>query len=176
MIDHIQDKGRVGVTLDTCHLYAAGFDIKSAQGWQEVLQRFTDIVGWEYLSAMHVNDSKQGLGSKRSAATLVLSHSAHAQVCMWVAALCMQCAVVHVLHMAQVRQVWRRLGVVPWEPSIDGSVLRSEAYHGQYLRGRHVKDPGMGKVLRHHVWRYFSDLLHHLHELVCLCPGSWVMT
>ena len=65
MIDHIEDKTRVGVTLDTCHLYAAGFDIKSQEGWDAVLKSFSDTVGWGYLAAMHVNDSKMGLGSHR---------------------------------------------------------------------------------------------------------------
>ena len=65
MIDAVDDKQRVGVTLDTCHLFAAGFDILSEEGYEATLQSFRDIVGWEYLSALHVNDSKMGLGSHR---------------------------------------------------------------------------------------------------------------
>ena len=65
MIDGVTDKQRVGVTLDTCHLWAAGFDILS--GYEATLQAFRDTVGWQYLSALHVNDSKMGLGSHRCA-------------------------------------------------------------------------------------------------------------
>ena len=65
MIDGVEDKSRIGVTLDTCHAFAAGFDIKSEQGWEAFLRSFRDTVGWDYLSALHVNDRKMGLGSTK---------------------------------------------------------------------------------------------------------------
>ncbi|KAK9788018.1 hypothetical protein WJX73_010676 [Symbiochloris irregularis] len=65
IIDHVDDKSRVGVCLDTCHLYAAGFDVSTEEGYRDTFQKYGDIVGWEYLKALHVNDSKGALSSKR---------------------------------------------------------------------------------------------------------------
>jgi deoxyribonuclease IV len=64
MIDRVEDKTRVGICLDTCHTYSAGYDIKSAEGFDNVLQAFDRIVGLKYLRAMHLNDSKKAHGSR----------------------------------------------------------------------------------------------------------------
>ena len=63
IIDHVEDKSRVGVCIDTCHAYAAGYDIKTEEGYNETFKRFDEIIGFSYLKGMHLNDSKKGLGS-----------------------------------------------------------------------------------------------------------------
>ena len=64
IIDHVEDKSRAGVCLDTCHSFTAGYDILSEKGYQETFQKFGEIVGFRYLKGMHLNDSKKGLGSR----------------------------------------------------------------------------------------------------------------
>ncbi|TSK14676.1 DNA-(apurinic or apyrimidinic site) lyase [Bagarius yarrelli] len=62
IIDRVRDKTRVGVCLDTCHAFAAGYDISSAGGLKTVLDEFDQVVGLHYLRAVHLNDSKGKLG------------------------------------------------------------------------------------------------------------------
>lgn len=62
IIDRVRDKTRVGVCLDTCHAFAAGYDISSAGGVKSVLDEFDQVVGLHYLRAVHLNDSKGKLG------------------------------------------------------------------------------------------------------------------
>jgi deoxyribonuclease-4 len=62
MIDGVEDKSRVGVCIDTCHAYAAGYDLKN--DYDGVMQQFADTVGFEYLRGMHLNDSKAKLGQR----------------------------------------------------------------------------------------------------------------
>ena len=62
MIERIGHRERVGVCLDTCHIYAAGYDIK--EGYQEVMARFATIVGFDLLKGVHLNDCKSTLGQK----------------------------------------------------------------------------------------------------------------
>jgi len=64
MIDGVNDKSRVGVCLDTCHTYASGYDIKTAAGFDRIMAEFDQVVGIEYLRAMHLNDSKKDHGSR----------------------------------------------------------------------------------------------------------------
>ncbi len=64
IIDQVQDKARVGVCLDTCHAYASGYDIKTAQGYAETIDQFDRIVGLSYLRGIHLNDSKKETGSR----------------------------------------------------------------------------------------------------------------
>ncbi len=64
IIDQVKDKSRVGVCLDTCHSFAAGYDLKTAQGYKKSIDTFDRIVGLAYLKGMHLNDSKKGLGSR----------------------------------------------------------------------------------------------------------------
>ncbi len=64
IIDKVEDKSRVGVCIDTCHAFAAGYDLSTEAGYQETWQRFDEVIGMHYLSAMHLNDTKKGLASK----------------------------------------------------------------------------------------------------------------
>ncbi|KAI5181251.1 deoxyribonuclease IV [Nematocida sp. AWRm80] len=65
IIDGVTDKSRVGVCLDTCHLFGAGYDIRTEESFSKVLSQFDKIVGLKYLKGMHLNDSKEPLGSKK---------------------------------------------------------------------------------------------------------------
>lgn len=64
IIDKVEDKSRVGICLDTCHLFAAGYDISSEDACRESFALFAQIVGDQYLKAMHLNDAKTTLGSR----------------------------------------------------------------------------------------------------------------
>jgi deoxyribonuclease IV len=64
IIGNVRDKGRIGVCLDTCHVYSAGYDIRTATGFENTLQVFDTLVGIKYLKAMHLNDSKKIFGSR----------------------------------------------------------------------------------------------------------------
>jgi len=65
IIRDVQDKSRVGVCLDTCHLFAAGYDIRTRDGWNETMADFDREIGIQYLRGMHLNDSKTALSSKK---------------------------------------------------------------------------------------------------------------
>jgi len=60
----IENRRRIGVCFDTCHAYAAGYDIVSRGAVKHTLQRFDETIGLEELKLVHLNDSKGGLGSK----------------------------------------------------------------------------------------------------------------
>ena len=64
IIDHVEDKKRVGVCIDTCHAYTAGYEIKSEEGFNKAFSDFDTIVGFNYLKGMHMNDSKKELGTR----------------------------------------------------------------------------------------------------------------
>jgi len=55
---------RLGVCLDTCHIFAAGYDFRSGETYEETMARFDDVIGLEALRVVHVNDSKKELGSR----------------------------------------------------------------------------------------------------------------
>ncbi|ANQ10141.1 Apurinic/apyrimidinic endonuclease Apn1 [Plasmodium coatneyi] len=63
IISQIEDKSRIGVCLDTCHTFAAGYDIRSYNDFDLVMKKFDEIVDASYLKAVHLNDSKSDLGS-----------------------------------------------------------------------------------------------------------------
>lgn len=63
IISLIEDQSRVGVCIDSCHAFAAGYDLATAEGYEGVWRHFDETVGLKFLSAMHINDSKKGLGS-----------------------------------------------------------------------------------------------------------------
>ncbi|WP_211825267.1 deoxyribonuclease IV [Kistimonas asteriae] len=65
IIDHVEDKSRIGVCLDTCHTFAAGYDLRTESACKTTFQQFADTVGFEYLKGMHLNDSKGELGSRK---------------------------------------------------------------------------------------------------------------
>lgn len=64
IIERIEDKTRIGVCIDSCHAYSAGYDLATTEGYEQTWREFDDIIGMQYLSAMHINDSKKGLGSR----------------------------------------------------------------------------------------------------------------
>ncbi|MGC8723920.1 MAG: deoxyribonuclease IV [Acidobacteriota bacterium] len=64
IIERVEDKGRVGVCLDTCHLFAAGYDLRSRETYEATFSAFEKAVGLGYLRGMHLNDSKSALGSR----------------------------------------------------------------------------------------------------------------
>jgi len=64
IIDRIEDKSRIGVCIDTCHMFTAGYDIRTKETYEKTWDEFNRILGFEYLKGMHINDSKPPLGSK----------------------------------------------------------------------------------------------------------------
>jgi len=64
IIDKVEDKSRVGVCLDTCHTFTGGYDLRTREAYDATMDEFERLVGFEYLSAMHINDSKPKLGSR----------------------------------------------------------------------------------------------------------------
>lgn len=64
IIAQVENKARVGVCLDTCHLFSGGYDISTYQGAEQVFREFGEIVGFEYLRGMHLNGSKTPLASR----------------------------------------------------------------------------------------------------------------
>lgn len=64
IIEQVDDKSRVGVCLDTCHTFAAGYDLRTKADCELTFALFDQIVGMHYLRAMHINDSKSPLGSR----------------------------------------------------------------------------------------------------------------
>lgn len=63
IIEQVDNKERVGVCIDTAHAFAAGYDISTEDGFTDTFKQFDNIVGFEYLKAMHLNDSKKELGT-----------------------------------------------------------------------------------------------------------------
>ena len=64
IIELVEDKSRVGVCLDTCHLFASGYDLRTPEAFDATIAEFDRVVGISYLRGMHLNDAKQKLGSK----------------------------------------------------------------------------------------------------------------
>lgn len=64
IIDRIEEKARMGVCLDTCHLFAAGYPIHTEQGWEMTMRELEETLGVERVIAVHVNDSRRELGSR----------------------------------------------------------------------------------------------------------------
>ena len=64
IIDGVEDKGRVGVCIDTCHSYSAGYDISSQEGYDLTWREFDSVIGRGYLRGIHLNDDKRELGSR----------------------------------------------------------------------------------------------------------------
>ena len=63
IISGINDKSRVGVCIDTCHTFAAGYDLSTEMGYDFTMDEFEQVIGFKYLRAIHLNDSKKGCGS-----------------------------------------------------------------------------------------------------------------
>lgn len=64
IIELVDDKQRVGVCVDTCHTFAAGYDLATPEGYEASWADFDRVIGLGYLSAMHLNDSKKDRGSR----------------------------------------------------------------------------------------------------------------
>lgn len=64
LIDRIKDKSRAGVCLDTCHIFAAGYDLRTPEAYRKTMAQFEKTVGIRYLKAMHLNDCKSAFGSR----------------------------------------------------------------------------------------------------------------
>lgn len=64
IINKVDDKERVGVCIDTCHAYSAGYDLRSEEGYAKTWAEFDEAIGAEYLKALHLNDDKRELGSR----------------------------------------------------------------------------------------------------------------
>lgn len=65
IISLVDDKSRVGVCIDTCHTFAAGYDLRSPEAFNNTMDGFNSIVGMSYLRALHLNDSKAPFSSHR---------------------------------------------------------------------------------------------------------------
>jgi len=65
IMDQLDDQKNAGVCFDTCHAYAAGYDIKVRSGYERTFELFDEVIGLDRLKAMHLNDSKGALGSRR---------------------------------------------------------------------------------------------------------------
>jgi deoxyribonuclease-4 len=65
IIDKVEDKSRIGVCIDTCHMFVAGYDIRTREAYDKTWAEFEKTVGFKYLMGMHINDSKASLGSKK---------------------------------------------------------------------------------------------------------------
>ena len=64
IIDKVEDKSRVGVCLDTCHTFAAGYDLRTKEALDATFAEFDRVVGFGYLRGMHLNDAMRPLGSR----------------------------------------------------------------------------------------------------------------
>lgn len=64
VIERVKGKIPVGVCIDTCHIFVAGYDIRTPEAWEETLTKFDEAIGLKHLYAFHVNDSLKGLGSR----------------------------------------------------------------------------------------------------------------
>jgi deoxyribonuclease-4 len=64
IIDHVEDKSRVGVCFDTCHAYSSGYDIKTSKSFTETFELFDRIIGFSYLKGVHLNDSKKDFATR----------------------------------------------------------------------------------------------------------------
>ncbi len=65
VIDKISNKDRIGVCIDTCHAFAAGYDLRSSQAYERTMSKFDRAIGYKFLSGMHLNDTKNELGVRK---------------------------------------------------------------------------------------------------------------
>jgi deoxyribonuclease-4 len=63
IIDGVDEPKRMAVCIDTCHIFAAGYDIRSDEAYEKTMDEFDSVIGFDRLVAFHMNDSKKGLGS-----------------------------------------------------------------------------------------------------------------
>ena len=65
VIDKISNKDRIGVCIDTCHAFAAGYDLRSPQAYERTMSEFDRAIGYKFLSGMHLNDTKNELSVRK---------------------------------------------------------------------------------------------------------------
>lgn len=65
ILNHTSKKIPLGVCIDTCHIFSAGYDIRTEEGWEKVLKEFDKVIGLSHLYAFHINDSKLDFNSRR---------------------------------------------------------------------------------------------------------------
>ncbi|ASM35393.1 endonuclease IV [Campylobacter sputorum subsp. bubulus] len=65
LVQNCIDKERIGICIDTCHLFSAGYDIRSKSEYKKTFDEFDKVIGKKFLKGMHINDSKTKLGSKK---------------------------------------------------------------------------------------------------------------
>jgi deoxyribonuclease IV len=63
IIDGVANKQRVAVCFDTCHVFAAGYDLRDRDSYEDTMRKFNEVIGFDYLRVFHLNDSIKGLGS-----------------------------------------------------------------------------------------------------------------
>ena len=64
IIDMVEDKSRIAVCIDTAHIFAAGYDLRTKEAYDKTMQEFDEIIGFKYLKGMHLNDSKAKFASR----------------------------------------------------------------------------------------------------------------
>jgi len=64
IFDQVDASNRLGVCFDTCHVFAAGYDFRTPQGYQKVMKEFNEVVGLKRIKAFHLNDSKKDIGCR----------------------------------------------------------------------------------------------------------------
>lgn len=64
IIDHVEDKSRVGVCIDTCHAFTSGYDVRTLDEFNKTFKQFDEIIGFKYLKGLHLNDSKKNLATR----------------------------------------------------------------------------------------------------------------
>jgi deoxyribonuclease IV len=64
IIDQVEEKSRVGVCIDTCHIFTAGYDLRTSEDCEATFAEFDRVIGFDYLRGMHLNDSKPDLGAR----------------------------------------------------------------------------------------------------------------
>jgi len=64
IINLVDDKERIGVCIDTAHIFAAGYDIRTKEAYEQTMKKFDEVIGFKYLKGMHINDSKAKFNSR----------------------------------------------------------------------------------------------------------------
>eukprot|EP01029_Cantina_marsupialis_P006127 TRINITY_DN1666_c0_g2_i1.p1 TRINITY_DN1666_c0_g2~~TRINITY_DN1666_c0_g2_i1.p1 ORF type:complete len:387 (+),score=74.81 TRINITY_DN1666_c0_g2_i1:193-1353(+) len=110
IIELVDDKTRIGVCIDTCHIFAAGYDIRLPEGVKDTLDDFDRIVGLNYLKALHLNDSKVSLSSHKD------RHE-----CIGFGEIGIECfrAIMNEPRLDNLPMALETPGPVPWEKEID---------------------------------------------------------
>ena len=65
LMEHTPEGERLGICLDTCHVFAAGYELRTPEGYEATMEEFDHIIGLERLKALHLNDSKHHLGTRK---------------------------------------------------------------------------------------------------------------